>query len=450
MLLFTGLSVKAQINYDDYTLTDDEIPEAMLGFEGVEQEYTTFIDNNYLTPLDEDVQLADKNPYFGDEYYIERLNAIPGPEEFHVYNSIVKSYIIRYASRLRSQVAVMLGRYNIYSNMIDDILERHDVPEILAYLPVIESAFNPRAKSHAGASGLWQFMPSTGKQYGLQVNSWLDERNSPYESTEAAARLLKKLYDNYGDWSLVLAAYNCGPGNVNKAIARAGGNRDFWAIYQYLPKETRGYVPAFISAAYIMNNYSQHNIKPRKVIKPLEVDTLVTYHDWKMYQIAEGLGISVDEVKDFNPQYKTDLIPGARINCTITLPAELTAKFVEIEDSLYQAYHSQPATIEGPADSTGVTPTPDVTTLTEDTTPEPEITEAPAKTSSKYDSKSSKSRNSKSSSKKKSSKPKEITIKEGDNLSKIAKRNGMTVAELKKKNGLKSDNIRAGAKLKVK
>lgn len=453
MLAFAGLSVNAQINYEDYTLSEDEIPEALLDLSNNPQEFSSFIDNTYLTPLDEDVQLADKNPYFNDEYYIERLNAIPGPEEFHVFNGIVKSYIERYASRLRSQVAVMLGRYNVYSNMIDDVFARYDVPEVLTYLPVIESAFNPKAKSHAGASGLWQFMPSTGKQYGLQVNSWRDDRNSPYESTDAAARMLKKLYDIYGDWSLVLAAYNCGPGNVNKAIARAGGIRDYWTIYPYLPKETRGYVPAFIAAAYIMNNYSQHNIKPRKVIKPLEIDTLVTYYDWRMNQIAEGLGIDVEEVRGFNPQYKSDFIPGARINCTITLPAELAAKFVEIEDSLYKYY--TPAPVATATDSTVVNNTPADQTAevnNEEDYEEEKTASVPSKTSKATNSRdrsNSKSRNKKNSSNSKG-RGKQVTVQSGDNLSKIAKRNGTTVAELKRKNGLTSDRLKPGQKLKVK
>ena len=440
------LPASAQIDDSDI-LDDDEVPFGLQ--EADEGEEDTYFEANFLSPLDEDVELEDKNPFFNDEYYAERLKAIPGPEEFHVFNSTVKSYIDRYATKMRRSVAVMLGKYNLYGNIFDDILDRYDLPEVLRFLPVIESGLNPKAKSHAGAGGLWQFMPSTGKGYGLDINSWVDERNDPYLSTDAAARLLKREYERYGDWSLVLAAYNCGAGNVNKAIARAGGIKDFWTIYPYLPRETRGYVPAFIAATYIMNNYSQHNIKPRQAIKAIEVDTAVVHYDMRMEQIAQACGISVEEIKGFNPQYRTTFIPGGRRRSTIALPIELTVRFAGIEDSIHQKNYT-PAAYTGDADSLTASADGIPADIQEVAPPTPE-----PKTYRSHSSNYSRHKGSNQKSGKKGKKgsrggSREVTIQQGDNLSKIAKRNHTTVAELKRKNNIKGDRIRAGQKLKVK
>ena len=445
VLALMVMSLPAMAQIEDYDIDESDMPYGLQD-EAQEAEANSYIDKNYLSPLDDDVELDDKNPFFPDEYFIERLKAIPGPEEFHVYNNVVKSYIDRYATRLRRSVSSMIGRYNLYANIFDDILGRYDVPEVLNYLPVIESAINPKAKSHAGASGLWQFMPSTGKQYGLDINSWVDERNDPYLSTDAAARYLRNLYDTYDDWSLVLAAYNCGPGNVNRAIARANGSKDYWTIYPYLPRETRGYVPAFIAATYIMNNYSQHNIKARRAAKAILLDTAVVHYDLTMEQIAQACSIDVEEVKGFNPQYKTNFIPGARRRCVIALPEEMSVKFVAVEDSIYRTALAQIETQAQGSDST---------TVQTNEQPTIEADEAPEAT---YNKRSSNSRNNdrqsrnsrKSRNERKSRGSKSITIRQGDNLEAIAKRNGTTVAQLRKLNGLKNDRIRAGKKLKVK
>ena len=442
-LMFVTMPAWAQI--DNTEIKEDEMPLGLLE-ETQESEQNSYIDKNYLSPLDEDVELDDKNPFFPDEYFIERLKAIPGPEEFHVYNSIVKSYIDRYATKLRRSVSSMIGRYNLYANIFDDMLFKYDVPEVLNYLPVIESAINPKARSHAGASGLWQFMPSTGKMYGLEINSWVDERNDPYRATEAAAKYLRNLYDTYDDWSLVLAAYNCGPGVVNRAIARANGVRDYWVIYPYLPRETRGYVPAFIAATYIMNNYSQHNIKPRTATHAIVVDTALVHYDMTMEQVAQACNIDVEEIKGLNPQYKTTFIPGGRRRCTIALPGELSIKFAGIEDSIYRYNIAQEKTANNSSDSTAVH---------ENTVPNVETEQAPEPTYNKRSTKTKesndkRSRNRSSRSERRSRGSKSVTIRQGDNLGAIAARNNTTVAELRRLNGLKGDNIRAGKKIRVK
>ena len=450
IFLFASLMLtigKATAQTDDTDFLDEE--EVPFGLQEAEEfDEDTFFESNFLSPLDEDVELEDKNPFFNDEYYAERLKAIPAPEEFHVYNSTVKSYIDRYATRLRRSVSVMLGKYNLYGDIFDDILDRYGLPEVLRFLPVIESGLNPKAKSHAGAGGLWQFMPSTGKMYGLDINSWVDERNDPYLSTDAAARMLKHDYEKFGDWSLVLAAYNCGSGNVSKAIARAGGVKDFWVIYPYLPRETRGYVPAFIAATYIMNNYSQHNIKARHAIKAIEVDTSVVHYDMRMEQIANACGISVDEIKSFNPQYKTNFIPGGRRRSTIALPIDLTVKFAGIEDSIYQG-NLEPVTYTAEANDSTLTYNGETAAQETVAAPTHETRTYRNSSYSRHDRHSRHSRD-RHSRNRHSSRSREITIQQGDNLSKIAKRNHTTVAELKRKNNIKGDRIRAGQKIRVK
>ena len=191
------------------------------------------------------------------------------------YNDIVQKFIDRYTGRLRHSVSYMLGASNFYIPIFEEALEAYGLPLELKYLPIIESALNPKATSRVGAAGLWQFMVGTGKQYGLEVNSLIDERRDPIKSSYAAARYLRDLYKIFGDWSLVIAAYNCGPENIKKAMTRAEGANDYWKIYPYLPRETRGYVPAFIAANYVMNYYCEHNICPMRTTLPAATDTVV-------------------------------------------------------------------------------------------------------------------------------------------------------------------------------
>ena len=227
---------------------------------------------NYID-LGKDCSTAEVNPLFSDSVYIDRLSRIPAVMEMP-YNDIVRKFIDMYAGRLRNQVSFMLSACNFYMPIFEEALDAYGLPLELKYLPIIESALNPSAVSRAGASGLWQFMIGTGKIYGLESNSLIDERRDPIKATWAAARYLKEMYDIYGDWNLVIAAYNCGPGTINKAIRRAGGETDYWKIYNLLPKETRGYVPAFIAANYVMTYYCDHNICPMETNIPASTDTV--------------------------------------------------------------------------------------------------------------------------------------------------------------------------------
>lgn len=254
------------------------------------------------------------------------------------FNQIVRSYIDRYTSKNRAGVAAMLGLSIYYMPIFEQALEEAGLPLELKYLPVIESALNPNAVSHSGAGGLWQFMVVTGKGMGLEVSSLVDERRDPYLSSQKAAQYLKSLYDSYGDWSLAIAAYNCGPGNVNKAIRRAGGDpksHDFWSIYYYLPAETRGYVPMFIAANYVMTYYPYHNISPVLATKPLVTDTLMISNRVHFNQISKVLDIPVDELRVLNPQFRADIIPGnPDRQYTLVLPSQQIHAYIMSEKDI--------------------------------------------------------------------------------------------------------------------
>jgi len=274
-------------------------------------------------------------PDFPDSVYVARLDEIPSVVNL-TYNRLVRNYIQLYTIKRREQVTNMLGLAEYYFPVFEEIFDLYGVPYEIKYLSIIESALNPRAVSRAGAVGAWQFMYSTGKHYGLTINSLVDERKDPVEATHAAARFLKDLYGMYGDWTLALAAYNCGPGNVNKAIRRSGGRRNFWEIYYYLPRETRGYVPAFIAATYTMNHYQDHLITPAPLTLPRAVDTILVYDALHLEQVAGVLGMPVKELRDMNPQYRADIIPGtAKTPYAIKFPMEFTASFIDLEDSIF-------------------------------------------------------------------------------------------------------------------
>lgn len=273
---------------------------------------------------------------FHDSVYIDRLKNIPSIVNL-TYNNIVRNYIHVYTIRKRDNLEVMLGLKEYYFPMFEEILDLYGLPLELKYLAVIESALYPGAVSRVGATGLWQFMLGTGRLYKLQVNSFVDERRDPLASTHAAAKFLKDLYSIYNDWVLVIAAYNCGPGNVNKAIRRSGGKTSYWDIYPYLPRETRGYVPAYIGATYAMNYYKEHNLTPRYIDVPPVSDTVMVSKNVNLAQVSEVLSIPVQLMRDLNPQYRREIIPGSStVSYPLRLPASYATRFIDLEDSIYQ------------------------------------------------------------------------------------------------------------------
>ena len=322
---------------DEFTVIDGEGNTEVIEF----PEAMTFdldsLMNIYMakTYLDEpvDCNMRDINPTYSKEDYVDRLSRIPSIMEM-AHNDVVQKFIDRYSGRLRHSISYMLGASNFYMPIFEEALETYQLPLELKYLPIIESALNPKAVSRVGATGLWQFMLTTGKQYGLQVNSLVDERRDPVKASYAAARYLSDLYKIFGDWNLVIAAYNCGPANINKAIHRANGEKDYWQIYPYLPKETRGYVPAFIAANYIMTYYSQHNICPMTTRLPAQTDTVMVNRNIHLEQVAEVMGINIDLVRSLNPMYRRDIVPGATELSPIRLPQTETGRFIDLQDSI--------------------------------------------------------------------------------------------------------------------
>ena len=331
-------------NDDDETTDEDEItvidregnkeviefPEAMTY--DLDSLLNLYMAKTYLDEAD-DCNMMNINPVYTKEDYVDRLSRMPTVMEM-AYNDVVQKFIDRYSGRLRHSISYMLGASNFYMPLFEEALETYQLPLELKYLPVIESALNPKAISRVGATGLWQFMLTTGKQYGLQVNSLVDERRDPVKSSYAAARYLSDLYKIFGDWNLVIAAYNCGPANINKAIHRANGEKDYWQIYPYLPKETRGYVPAFIAANYIMTYYSQHNICPMTTRLPAQTDTIMVNQNIHLEQVAEVVGINIDLLRSLNPMYRRDIVPGATELSPIRLPQTEVGRFIDLQDSI--------------------------------------------------------------------------------------------------------------------
>lgn len=429
MLLASNVAIQAQIeedyegDEDEITVTDDngkeeviEFPEAMT-FE-LDSLLNLYMSKNYLDE-DNDCRMKDINPVFEKEVYIDRLKRIPSIIEMP-YNEVVQKFIDRYSGRLRHSISYMLGASNFYMPIFEEALETYGLPLELKYLPVIESALNPTAVSRVGATGLWQFMLATGKRYGLEVNTLVDERRDPIKASYAAANYLSDLYKVFGDWNLVIAAYNCGPDQINKAIHRSKGSKDYWQIYPYLPKETRGYVPAFIAANYIMTYYCEHNICPMTTRLPAKTDTVMVSRNVHLEQIAAVCNIDIEQLRTLNPAYRRDIVPGATKMSAVRLPHTEVGKFIDLEDSVYaynaEVLFSKRAIVEVNDD----VPT--------------------------YTRKSGRKSRSK---KARSSRGRSVTVKSGQTLSEIAKRNGTTVAKLRRLNGIKGSNIRAGKKLRV-
>lgn len=413
----------------------------------------------YLYP-DTTCANPDYNPTFTTEEYQERLRRLPVVMEMP-YNSVVQKFIDQYSGRLRRTVSYALGAGNFYIPIFEEALDYYGLPLELKYLPVIESALEPKAKSPAGAVGLWQFMLATGKRYDLKVNSLIDERQDPYKSSWAAARYLRDLYKIYRDWNLVIAAYNCGPTNVNKAIHRANGVRDYWTIYPYLPSETRGYVPAFIAANYIMNYYCEHNICPMKTKIPITTDTVTIMRDLHMQQVAELCNVDVEAIQALNPQYRTQLIPGSSGPMTLRLPTETLNTFIDLKDSVYNYRVDELLTrrscveVDDRLDNRSVASKRRAARQQSASESSSSSRSSASKSSSRKSSRSSSSKSSSRSSRssRKSKKEKSsasATVRKGDTLIEIAHRNGTTVEKLKKKNKIKGNIIKPGQKLKVK
>ena len=296
---------------------------------------TWYVQNAFaVDSLEKACSYVDQNE-LPDSVYISRLqnldSYIPLP-----YNQSVKKFINFYLNKRRGQVSIMMGLTNYYFPLFEEALAKYNLPAELKYLPIIESALNPRIVSRAGASGLWQFMYGTAKMYGLEINSYIDERNDPIKSTDAAARYLRDLYAIYGDWHIVIAAYNCGPGNINKAVRRSGGVQNYWEIYSKLPKETRGYIPIFIAATYVMNHAQEHNLVPIQPSFKLMTDTIILNSYVNFEQIAANLDIPVQEIRQLNPQYKRDVIPAkADKPYVLKLPIDKISPFLDNQTQIF-------------------------------------------------------------------------------------------------------------------
>ena len=368
-----------------------------------------------------------------DEVIIQRLSSLPNVIDMP-FNQIVRSYIDKYTSKDRAQVPALLGLGLYYNPIFEQALEEQGLPLELKYLPMIESSLDPNAVSKHGAAGLWQFMLATAKGLGMEVNSLVDERRDPYLSSEMAAGYLKGLYDSYGDWSLAIAAYNCGPGTLNKAIRRAGGDpkdKDFWSVYNYLPEETRGYVPAFIAVNYVMNYYPEHNISPVLPTCPLVMDTIHVKDRIHFDQISQVLNIPVDELRILNPQYRADIIPGSADNPrNLILPSQQIHAYLMSEEDIknFEANKYSLRDKVEPGEVQG-----DALTMIEDT----EIWADPITTASDKVEHTGE-------------KPTIIhKVKAGETLASIAKTYEVSIDDLKNSNNLRRNAVRVGQQLRI-
>lgn len=337
-----------------------------------------------------------------DEVYMERLKKMNSFITLP-YNENVRKYIVLYSEKMPNKMSHMLGLCRYYMPIFEEIFDKYDLPIELKAMTIIESALNPRAVSPVGAKGMWQFMYNTAKAYGLNIDSFVDERMDPVKSADAAARFLEDAYEIFGDWNLAIASYNCGAGNVRKAIRRAGGKRGFWDIWPYLPRETRGYGPAFVGALYTLNYYKEHGIKPADVGMPVAVDTFRINKQLHLKQVSELTGAPLEELKNLNPQYRHEIIPGHSREYILRIPVEYSNAFIEKEDTIYRhkaEEYFNPATIKKIIDGG-----------------DGELIW--------------------------------YKVKSGDYLGKIASKYRVSVAQIKKWNGLTSTNIRVGQRLKI-
>ena len=348
-----------------------------------------------------------------DKVLIERLERMNSFIQLP-YNETVKNYMVLYAEKMPTKMGQMLGLAQYYMPIFEEAFRKYNLPLELKYMAIIESALNPLAVSRVGATGMWQFMHSTARNYGLRIDSYIDERMDPVASVDAAARYLRDAYRIFGDWSLAISSYNCGSGNVNKAIKRSG-RRDFWSIYPYLPRETRGYVPAMVGAMYAINYAKEYGLEATPIQIPAHVDTFMVNRNVHFRQISEVLGIPIDDLRDLNPQYYKDIVPGAQGEQVLRLPFNYSNAFLDMQDSIYR-YKAAEMFSGSVDDGRNARPT----------------VKAPAAARSGsggqwvY-----------------------YKVRRGDNLGKIARKHHTTIANIKKWNNLRSDRIREGQRLKV-
>lgn len=411
LLIFSHLTLVAQeenLLIESDIETSSEIEEELDSALVLPDAFTTAMDSLVYFYYAQHAREGDckkgLNIEYSDSIYQLRLESLPNEIEMR-YNIQVKNIIKMYVERRREHVEKILGLSKYYFPIFEDILSENGLPLEFKMLPVIESALNTTAISRAGAGGLWQFMPSTGRMYGLKVNSLVDERSDPIKSTYAAAHYLKDLYRIYKDWHLAIAAYNCGPGTVNRAIRRSGGKRSFWKIYNYLPRETRSYVPIFIAANYVMNYYEDHNLCPVEIDMPLYTDTVEIDQRLHFSKVSKVLDLEEEQIKVLNPQFRKSIIPGTRMRkYLLRLPTHYASKFVEMKDSIYSV---------ADADSLA------------------KVIEAEEKAIQKRN--------------------KRVVhrVRRGDTLSGIAERYHVRVSDIKRWNGLRSSRIKAGQRLTI-
>lgn len=456
----------AGLNQEDYTV---EVSDSLLN---IWYSHKMASDNEVEVYDMDSIRFESNVP---DEVYIERIKKMNSFISLP-YNEIVKNYIILYSEKMPTKMSHILGLCQYYMPIFEDIFNQYDIPQELKAMAVIESAMNPLAVSRAGAKGMWQFMYSTAKMYGLHIDSFVDERLDPVKSAEAAAQYLQDSYEIFGDWNLAIASYNCGAGNVNKAIRRSGGKRAFWDIWPYLPRETRGYVPAFVGALYTMTYYKEHGIRPEAIGIPAHIDTLKINKQLHLRQVSDLTAAPLEELKNLNPQYRHDIIPGESREYILRIPYEYTNAFIEYEDSVYRhkaEEYFNPVTIKkikDGADGERIVYRVKNGDYLGRIASRHRCTVAQIKRwnnlssnnirvgqrliiyrgGSSSSSASSSPANVLPSSEAPASGGNTYTVKSGDTLSDIASKNGVTVSQLKEWNGLSGHNIKVGQKLKVK
>ena len=420
-----------------------------------------------------DINTVQFSSNVADEVYIERLKKMNSFIQIP-YNEIVRKYIIMYSEKMPRSMPHILGLCNYYMPIFEEIFDSYGLPVELTAMTIIESHMNPRAESRVGAKGMWQFMYKTAKGYGLHIDSFVDERMDPVKSCNAAARYLRDVYKIFGDWNLAIASYNCGAGNVLKAIKRAGGSRQFWDIWPYLPAETRNYTPAFVGALYTLEYYKEHGLKPESMVMPTGVDTLEIKKQLHLKQVSEITGAPHEELKNLNPQYKHEIIPGHERTYILRIPHQYTMTFIEREDTIYKHKSNvffDSATIkqiQAAGDGVKIVYTVKSGDSLGAIAKKHNVSVAKIKEWNKLKSDSIKIgqkliiyRGGKAPATSSSSKPATsssstskqtkitYTVKSGDALGKIAAAHGVSVAKLKEWNNLKSDNIIVGQKLTI-